>query len=531
MKYILFIILLLFSTSNLLGQSITVTPFSLDNDLRVLQLEGKLSLDHSLALRPINFGSKFTLDSFHLHLTGNATPKLKQFNKTFFNRWGKFSILPVTTVSKFTSRLPYGWSDGALIPAKGIQTILSAGFFLEIGPLSIQIRPEIIYANNPLFERTQEYGVTETEKNYRRILPGQSRVAINGGPFSLAISTENLWWGPGQFTSLLMSNNAGGFPHLSFNTRRPFKTGIGNFEWQIIAAQLQDEILQTDEVFNMRTYKNIFGLLPGTQLDWKYMNAGMLTYQPRFLKNVSVGIVRTFITSRQNIRDSLVNQYGFRQAYLPIFDGLLKQKLVNEDNRSWNQLATFFVRYVLPKANAEVYAEYGWNDHKYNIRDFAMSAAHSSAYIVGVKKILHLNNGKKVDVNLELNQMEQPADNVVRGAGSWYIHFQEQRDANLSHYGQVIGSGIGYGANAVTASASIRNNFDSYGFIFERVQKNPNENKIRWKDMSLGFIGRKRFGQLILNGRVNGILSKNYAWVQNKDRFNLMAMFGASYFF
>ena len=61
--------------------------------------------------------------------------------------------------------------------------------------------------------------------------------------------------------------------------------------------------------------------------------------------------------------------------------------------------------------------------------------------------------------------------------------------------------------------------------------KNPNENKIRWKDMSLGFFGRKRFGQLLLNVRVNGILSKNYAWVQNKDRFNLMAMFGASYFF
>lgn len=523
--------MLLFTTANVLGQSITVTPFSLDNDLRVLQLEGKFSLDHSLALRPINFSSKFTVDSLHLHLTGNTTPKLKQFNKTFFNNWGKFSILPVTTVSKFTSRLPYGWSDGALIPAKGIQTMLSAGFYLDIGPLSIQLRPEFIYANNPLFEGTPEFGVTETERNYRRVLPGQSRVAINVGPFSLAISTENLWWGPGQFTSLLMSNNAAGFPHLSFNTRRPLKTAIGNFEWQIIVAQLQDEILQTDEVFNLRTYKNIFGIEPGTSLDWKYMNAAMLSYQPVFLKNLSVGIVRTFVTPNRNVSDSLLMRYGYRQSYLPIFDGLLKQKLVNEDNRDWNQLATFFVRYVLPKAKAEVYAEYGWNDHKYNVRDFAMSLSHSSAYIVGFKKVVQLNNGKKVDVNLELNQMEQPADNVVRGAGGWYVHFQDVRDANLSHRGQVLGSGIGYGSNVITLSASIRERLDSYGFIFERVQKNPIENNVRWKDMTLGFIGRKRLGQLLVNVRVSGILSKNYAWVQNKDRFNLMTMFGASYFF
>jgi hypothetical protein len=36
LKNILFIILLLFSTANVLGQSITVTPFSLDNDFELM---------------------------------------------------------------------------------------------------------------------------------------------------------------------------------------------------------------------------------------------------------------------------------------------------------------------------------------------------------------------------------------------------------------------------------------------------------------------------------------------------------------
>ena len=37
----------------------------------------------------------------------------------------------------------------------------------------------------------------------------------------------------------MMSNNARGFPHITFNTTSPIKTSIGNFEWQLISGKLE----------------------------------------------------------------------------------------------------------------------------------------------------------------------------------------------------------------------------------------------------------------------------------------------------
>ena len=34
----------------------------------------------------------------------------------------------------------------------------------------------------------------------------------------------------------MMSNQAQGFNHITFNTTRPMKTAIGNFEWQLVTA-------------------------------------------------------------------------------------------------------------------------------------------------------------------------------------------------------------------------------------------------------------------------------------------------------
>ena len=40
----------------------------------------------------------------------------------------------------------------AMIPAKGYQTLLSAGLYAKYGVLSVQLKPEYVYAANPNFE-------------------------------------------------------------------------------------------------------------------------------------------------------------------------------------------------------------------------------------------------------------------------------------------------------------------------------------------------------------------------------------------
>ena len=38
----------------------------------------------------------------------------------------------------------------------------------------------------------------------------------------------------------MMSNHAEGFKHITFNTVNPIKTRIGDFEWQLITARLEN---------------------------------------------------------------------------------------------------------------------------------------------------------------------------------------------------------------------------------------------------------------------------------------------------
>ena len=57
---------------------------------------------------------------------------------------------------------------------------------------------------------------------------------------SFGISNENLWWGPGIYNSLILTNNAPGFLHFTINTHKPISNKFGNFEWQIIGGNLSN---------------------------------------------------------------------------------------------------------------------------------------------------------------------------------------------------------------------------------------------------------------------------------------------------
>jgi hypothetical protein len=191
-----------------------------------------------------------------------------------------------------------------MIPARGFQSIISPGVYAELGPLAIQLKPEILNASNQAYEITDSFGTVPTKK-VQRFFPGQSSVRLNAGVVSVGISTENIYWGPGQFTSLMLSNNAPGFLHATFNSRKPLKTSIGSFEWQIFGGRLEDEELQPEEIFNLKSYLDVYGNPTGEKLPWKYVNAMALTYQPSFLKKVFIGFSRSFTSSGENTLNKL----------------------------------------------------------------------------------------------------------------------------------------------------------------------------------------------------------------------------------
>ncbi len=185
-----------------------------------------------------------------------------------------------------------------------------------------------------------------------------------------------------------MSNNAPGFPHLSFNTSRPVISPIGSFEWQVISGSLKGSgILPPD---TGRTFNGAILYQPKQNED-RYLNGMIITWQPKWTKGLHLGFTRLIYQYNSDRHSTL-------DGYLPVVGSFFKGKTPNEDAKKRDQLLSVFFRLVLPKEKAEVYGEFGRNDHSQNFRDLLLEPEHARAYIIGARKIF--STKKKTDIEL-----------------------------------------------------------------------------------------------------------------------------------
>ena len=536
-RILLFLVLIKVSPCS--AQTIPVGMPGIDDAFRILQLQGKLDIKYSLSSRPFFTDKSITTDSIN-HLIDQST-SIETIRKHFAGKYGVVEILPLTFSSQFNSHHPYGWNHAGMIQAKGIQTFVSTGVYASVGPLSIQLKPEIVYAQNPEFEHSTEYGAV-SKGAYSHLFPGQSSVRLNIRAVSVGLSSENMWWGPGIYNSLLMSNNAPGFPHLIFNTTRPIKTPIGNFEWQIIAGKLTEDTSLYLENKNLATnYYNpaeysgdgYSGPYDPKQ-KWRYLNGLSISYNPKWIKGLFIGIHRVGYTYNDKLQKS-GGGYDFLHKYFPTIFGAFRQNYaygndsVNNDI-GYKQTASFSIRFVFPKSSSEIYIEYGKNDNPYNLRDLATDPEHGAAFTVGFKKLVQLEKEKWLDINVEITQLAQTPDYLVRNTGNWYLY-----QGGYTNQNRIIGAGYGMGSNMQTIHVIHMNGFNKLGFILQRIQHDPtNTNRAlplatlglrdtKWTDISLGVIVQKKINRFLLNLQVQGISSNNYIWQNNNNVFNLYA--------
>lgn len=406
----------------------------------------------------------------------------------------KFNLLPLLSIQQFNSRNPFGWNDGPIQQMNGYQQLFRTGINIRYGIFEVQAAPEILYVGS---------------NSFKKFYTGQSFVKANLGPIAFGISSQNLWWGPGIHSSILMSNNAPGFNHAFIGTNKPIKTPIGQFEFNLIGAKLtSDKNLPYENFFNQR--RNI-------KDDWRYLNAYVISWQPKWVKGLFLGMTR----SLQQYGDQVQRQSnGFVSKYLPVL-GLAFQKKNNfgDDTLNRDQLASFFLRWVLPKSNAEFYIEYGKNDYGVNIRDYVMAPSHSYAYTVGFRKLLPTTKEKYIQLEAELTQMTQSPDVLVRSAGNWYEHGQIFQ--GYTHQNQIMGAGAGFGANVQTASATWINGDMRNGFLVQRVERDPVGRLNKWTDFSIGWMPQWKYKNMLLGAKVQLIRSNNYNWEKGNHNFNL----------
>lgn len=537
-KTLLIIAVFLIAGSTAFSQLPFTRSISFEDYYRIEQLFGNFNPEVSFVVRPL-YGDAFK----GFGETFNFGNKLKSFGQSGLrigNNTLEFKLLPLEIVQQFNSHHPEEFNDGSMIPARGYQSLISTGIFAGYGPLQIHLKPEFVYAENKDFGTFSEIN-TETffyrpndymdyperfgETVFNQFSWGQSSIRLTHFGLSLGISNENLWWGPGQRNTLLMTNTAPGFKHISFNTVRPIKSAIGSFEGQIIAGRMESS-----------GYSNLSN-------NWRYMNAIVLSYQPKWVPGLFLGMIRSFQVYHRNMGNSLGD-------YLPVISFLTKKSAVGSDMdlKADNQLFSVFMRWLWAESHAEIYFEYGRNDHAWDNRDLMLQFTHSSAYILGFTKLLPINlsSHEAIKINFELTQLEASPTTKNRKGGSWY----QYSGHGYTHEGQILGSGIGPGSNLQTVNVSWVNSFKKIGIQLERFLHNNDfwysvgyrDFRANWVDISAAVQGSWNYRNLIINFNFKFVKSLNYQWLytpkpddfwggKGNDVFNFHAKVGLLYNF
>jgi hypothetical protein len=522
-KAVIFFVCYFFCSTLGLSQNLPANFPLLEEYVRRAQLIDTSTRHSSLQLRPIRA----------THSVGSLD-SLVYTTKSFDNL--SLGFLPILSISEFNSDRPYGWGNFGMIPNKGLQQYLSGGMFGKWKMIDFQLQPEFVFAQNlPYFGFPADFEPETTSarfvywnfgdyperfgsSNYTRIWWGQSSIMARFGAFEAGLSTQNIWWGPGQWNSLTFSNNAQGFPHLTIKTLKPARTFLGDFETQLLSGRIDDSSLNPTQHpdLNDRYFKEFSG-------DWKYVNALSISYSPKWVKNVFFGFNRTFQVYREKMGNSFL-------SFFPVFSGITKEQFFNNgntidfDSDGADQQISVTFRWVVPASHFEFYGEFGRRDHALNWREFILNPEHARAYILGFAKLVPLAKaGKFFQIRAEMTHQQESINRYVRYPGTsggltWHTHSVSRAFGN---FGQPLGVGVGVGSNIQIVEFSIVEELNKIGLMFQRLENHQDfyyrafgqqSERKPWIDLSMGLVFDHKWDNLILGSKLLAVNGLNYQW-------------------
>ena len=368
------------------------------------------------------------------------------------------------------SGYPHGVQTGLLWPGRGAHAMWTAGVDYRAGPLHVGLFPQLAWQQNRAFSFVPFAGDSGSIYAYRwapsatghhpRIdWPqrhgddaffstsfGQSFVSLELAGVRAGVSTENLWWGPAQRNSILLGNDAPGFPHVFIGTPRGIATPIGR-----VAAEL---------VWGRLTESDYFNADP--EDDHRFFSGLVVSIQPRWVTGLSLGAARLYYQPYEQI--------GIADL-LPFLETPFKLGLITPDNpRGENvadQLFALFLRYALPATGFEVYGEWARNDHSQNLRDFFAEPDHSRAYTLGFQQVI-VGRARWYRVRGEITQLGLSKTIAHRPTPRYYVHHLVRQ--GYTHRGQLLGASIGPGAEAQFLGFDMLTRRGSHDVFVERVR-------------------------------------------------------------
>lgn len=519
-KYFFFILSFFCFSINVHAQESGFGNLDLDDFLRrksILDIENK----SSWMLRSFNSSEDLFISS----------DSVLEENRTF-----EFKLLPLYLKSRLDGKRPLVGGEYGMIPSRGSQFFFSTGFSSRFSIINFQFQPEIVSSQNlPFngfpttysefltFNRFFYWNISDSPErfgssSYTRFFFGQSYLSLKFGSFELGGGTKNFWWGPGQWNSLIFSNNSPGFPNVSFSTHKPAKTFLGLFEGHVLIGKLQSSNFSPTQ--NVEMDSKFFDPL---NKDWRYLNGFLLSFSSKWLPGLSLGYSRTF-QSYSSVRTNDL------KGWFPILEPMAKEKLffngnaVIYDSKQQSQQIAIYGRYEMVQAKGEIYFQFGRRDHALNWREFILNPEHARAYQFGFIKLVDISSlSKTLQFRGEITNQQESVNRILRydysGGQTWHTHGQVR---GFSNFGQPLGVGIGTGSNVQTLEISFVDDWNKMGILFERMEnnqdffnraiRNKKEGRKPWIDWSTVLLWNTTYKDFFISARFQGTYARSYQW-------------------
>jgi hypothetical protein len=274
------------------------------------------------------------------------------------------------------------------------------------------------------------------DRPFARIDPGQSSLALRGGPLEVGAATENQWWGPGKRTALLLSNNAPGFPHVFVRTARALRTPVGNFEGRWLLGALSESPYFDSDTSN----------------DLRSLSGFAFTYRSGLAPNLTMGAARVVYSSVEGVG-------GLPARAADVFARWEERVLHPQDPTDvpplgWpqpkgttsEQMISAFGRAILPDDGLEFYVEWARSELPTSFRDLLAQPNHSQAFTLGAQWVKPVWSTSMVRFEAEASYLEESATFDTRPVGSYYV--SRSIPQGYTHRGQVLGAATGPGSSS-----------------------------------------------------------------------------------
>ncbi len=297
------------------------------------------------------------------------------------------------------------------------------------------------------------------DEPYRKTGIREAQVYLHYNGLGIGYSNANMWWGSGYHSSLNMTNNTTGFPHLMIGTiqeQRIKDIGI-NFRY-IFADSLKHNAA-----------KPFFTAITSS-----------ITYYSEPI--ITLGFSRSYLTGGNRVSEDITRKEAMLIPFEPLY---LEDKVDSTGNPLsavdiWDQTLVGYITATFPKVGLVIFVEYGRNDSSWDKDDFTRQPDHSAASVIGLRKYGFFGNPNLVG-GIEYANLIKTKYWNDRMSADWYDRWNfDYWSYDGRHWGAHSGPDsddfslyFGYMSDKLTIIPSF--NYERHGIIDNKIPEREYE--------------------------------------------------------